>query len=131
MNLPNQVYTLSDPPVWIPEEQEPQNIVRILLYLHELADKKLPGAIAERRDLGPVPFLRVMPRPCRGVLQVELPPATGTRELRVHDVSGRLALRVAVPAGSSRAAFDLHNLQPGVYYVSAAGAGTTPVVVLR
>jgi hypothetical protein len=72
-----------------------------------------------------------MPRPCRGVLQVELPPATGTRELQVHDDCGRLVMRVAVPAGSSRAALDLHNLQPGAYYVSTAGAGTAPVVVVR
>jgi hypothetical protein len=131
MNPPNQVYTLFDPPVWIPEEQEPQDFVRILLYLHELAGKKLPGAVAERRDLGPVPSLQVMPRPCRGVLQVELPPVTGTRELQVRDVCGRLVMRVVVPAGSSRTTLDLHNLQPGVYYVSAAGAGTVPVVVVR
>jgi hypothetical protein len=40
-------------------------------------------------------------------------------------------MQVVVPAGSSRAALDLHRLQPGVYYVSAAGAGATPVVVVR
>jgi len=131
MNPPNHVYTLFDPPVWIPETQESQDFVRILLYLHELADMGLPGAVAERRDLGPVPSLQVMPRPCRGALRVELPPVTGTRELQVHDVCGRLVLRVVVPAGSPQTALDLHNLQPGVYYVSTAGAGTVPVVVVR
>jgi hypothetical protein len=131
MNPPNQVYTLSDPPVWIPQEQEWQDFVRILLYLHELAGMELPGAVAERRDLGPVPSLRVMPRPCRGVLQVELPPVTGTRELQVHDVCGRLVTRAVATAGVQRAELDLRGLQPGVYYVSAAGAGTVPVVVVR
>jgi hypothetical protein len=131
MNPPNHVYTLLDPPAWIPETQEAQDFVRILLYLHELAGMDLPGAVAERRDPVPVPSLQVMPRPCRGALQVELPPVVGTRGLQVHDVCGRLVMQVVVPAGSSRAALDLHRLQPGVYYVSAAGAGTTPVVVVR
>jgi len=131
MNPPNQVYTLLDPPVWIPQEQEPQDFVRILLYLHELAEMDLPGAVAERRDLGPVPSLQVMPRPCRGALQVELPPVTGTREFQVHDVCGRQVARATAPAGSPRATLDLHHLQPGVYYVSTAGAGTAPVVVVR
>jgi hypothetical protein len=131
MNPSNHVYTVFDPPVWIPEPQESQDFVRTLLYLHELAGKKLPGAVAERRDLVPVPALQVMPRPCRGALQVELPPVTGTRELQVHDVCGRLVARVVVPAGSAQATLDLRHLQPGVYYVSAAGAGTAPVVVVR
>ena len=131
MNPPNHVFTLSDPPVWIPEPQESQNFVRILLYLHELAGMDLPGAVAERRDLVPVPSLQVMPRPCRGALQVELPPVTGTRELQVRDVCGRLVARATAPAGSPQATLDLHRLQPGVYYVSAAGAGTIPVVVVR
>jgi hypothetical protein len=131
MNMPNQVYTMSDPPVWIPETQDAQSFVRILLYLHELADMDLPGAVAERRDLGVVPPLQVMPRPCRGVLQVEMPAVTGTRELQVHDVCGRLVLRATAPSGTARAALDLNNLQPGVYYVSAAGAGAVPVVVVR
>jgi hypothetical protein len=36
-----------------------------------------------------------------------------------------------VPAASSQTTLDLLHLQPGVYYVSAAGAGTVPVVVVR
>ena len=72
-----------------------------------------------------------MPRPCRGVLQVELSPVTGKRELQLHHVCGRLVKRVVVSAGSPQATLDLHRLQPGVYYVSTAGAGTAPVVVVR
>jgi hypothetical protein len=131
MNPANQVYTRSDPPVWIPELQELQNTVRTLLYLHELADKELPSAVAERRDFGPAASLRAFPRPCRGVLQVGLPPVNGPRELQVHDACGRRVARTVVPAGSRQSVLNLRDLRPGVYYVSAAGAGTVPVVVVR
>ena len=130
MNPENRVYTLLDPPAWIPDVQELQNSVRVLLYLHELAGMNPPG-VADRRAIGSAAPLEVSPRPCRGVLRVRLPSGTGLRELRVHDVCGRLVERTAVPAGSRDAVLDLHGLQPGVYYVSAAGAGTLPVVVVR
>jgi len=107
-----------------------QNYIRVLLYLHELADMDLPG-VAERRGIGPAPSLELAPRPCRGVLRVGLPLGLGTRELQVHDICGRLVARAVVPAGSSQATLDLHHLQPGVYYVSTAGAGTVPAVVVR
>jgi len=132
MNPVNQVYTMTLlAPAWIPESQESQNEVRVLLYLHELADKDLPGIADERRDFGSAAFLRAMPRPCRGKLQVGLPPGTGRRELRVHDACGRLVMRAVVPAGSSRVVLDLGDLQPGVYHVSAAGGGAVTVVVVH
>jgi len=132
MNPTNEVYTLVAPPGWIPELQELQNEVRILLYLHELADLDLSGTAAEERHLtfSTAP-LRVAPSPCRGMLWVALLPATAAREVRIHDVCGRLVVRTVVPPGSSRATLDLRHLQPGVYYVSAAGAGTVPVVLVR
>jgi hypothetical protein len=130
MNPANQVYSLFDPPLWIPQPQEVQNYIRVLIYLHQLADFVQPG-VTERHGAVPVASLRVSPRPCRGALQVELPLGTGPREFRIHDVCGRLAARAFAPAGSSQATLDLHDLQPGVYYVSTAGAGTVPVVVVR
>jgi hypothetical protein len=130
MNPANRVYTLSDPPAWIPQVQEPQNGVRVLLYLHELAGGNLTR-VAESRAVGPAIPLRLFPRPCRGILQVRLPQETGPNELRVHDVCGRLVARGVVRAGSAQATLDLRHLRPGVYYVSAAGAGTVPVVVVR
>jgi hypothetical protein len=130
MNPVNQTYTLSDPPAWIPPVQEFQNSVRALLYLHELAGGNLTS-VAESHAVGPATSLRALPRPCRGILQVRLPQETGPSELRVHDVCGRLVARGVVPAGSTQATLDLRHLQPGVYYVSAAGAGTVPVVVVR
>jgi hypothetical protein len=130
MNPANRVYTVLNPPAWIPEVQEVQNYIRVLIYLHELADMEMPG-VAERRGAVPAASLRLAPRPCRGVLQVGLPPGPGRRELRVHDVCGRLVAQAVVPAGSSQTTLDLRHLQPGVYYVSADGPGTVPVVVVR
>jgi hypothetical protein len=131
MNPVDQVYTLSDPPVWIPTLMELQNSVRVLLYLHELADIDLFVGLDGRRVTPPTAPIRVAPRPSRGVVQVRLPPGLAQRELRVHDISGRLVARTVLAAGRAQATLDLHYLQPGVYYVSAAGAGTVPVVVVR
>ena len=117
--------------MWVPGVQEPHDFVRALLYLHELADLYLPGAVTERRSVGLVPSLQALPCPCRGVLRVGLPSGPAKRDLQVHDVCGRLVARVVVPAGSSQATLDLHHLHPGVYYVSTAGAGTVPVLVVR
>ena len=128
MNPANTVYSLSNPPAWIPTLQELQNSVRVLLYLHELV--RNPLGVADRRTSGTAAFLQVRPRPCRGVMQVWLPTGIG-HDLRVHDVCGRLVTRTVVPPGDSEAVLDLRPLQPGVYYVSAAGAGTVPVAVVR
>ena len=130
MNPADKVYSLPNPPVWIPQIQEVQNYIRVIVYLHQLAALVPPG-VAESRGAAPAAALQVAPRPCRGVLRVGLPSGLGRRELRVHDVCGRLVARAVVPAGSSRATLDLHGLQPGVYYVSTAGAGTVPVLVVR
>jgi hypothetical protein len=131
MNPSNRVYTVPDPPTWRPEAQESQDVVRTLLYLHELADKALLPGAAERRDFRLAAPLQVAPRPCRGLLQVGLPPGAGARELRVHDACGRLVARAVVPAGNPQAVLDLRDLQPGVYFASVAGAGTVPVVIVR
>ncbi len=133
MNRSNQVYipTFFTTPRWIPETEEPQNFIRVLLYLHELADKNLSGGVAELPSVGGAASLRAFPRPCRGVLRVVLPPGMRARQLRVHDACGRLVAQAALPAASSQATLDLLHLQPGVYYVSTTGAGTVPVVVVR
>jgi hypothetical protein len=129
MNQMNRVYTLSGPPVWIPTLQELQNSVRVLLYLHELAD--ITVGIAESHEPGQAASLRAAPRPCRGLLQVGLLPGNGPREIRVYDACGRRVAQEIVPAGRTQAVLDLRGLRPGVYYVSAAGAGAVPVVVVR
>lgn len=133
MNPPNRVYTPSarmSLPTWIPETEELQNELRILIYLHELAGMGQSG-IAERSSPRTVVPLRVYPRPCREILQVGLPPGLSECELSVHDICGRLVKRTEVRAGDAPALLDLSDLRPGVYCVSASGAGTVPVVVVR
>jgi hypothetical protein len=130
MNRANRIYSTKDPPVWIPEAQEKLDLTRVLLYLHELAEQG-PPAVAERRAVVPAAALRVYPRPCRGVLQAELPEGVCARDIRVHDVSGRLVASAVVPPGRAHSELDLRGLRPGVYYVSLARAGTVPVVVVR
>jgi hypothetical protein len=131
MNPANRVYTPSDPPVWIPEVQTAQNSARVLLYLHELADMDLSGVATRPREVGPAVTLQVTPRPCRGVVALALPAATAPRGFQVHDVCGRQVKSGAIPAGTTRAELDLRDLRPGAYYVSAAGAGSAPVVIVR
>ncbi len=134
MNAANQVYALpsiSGTPVWIPESEASQNIVRVLLYLHELADMDLSGVVSGPREVGPAGTLQAMPRPCRGVLELTLPAATTPRGFQVHDVCGRLVRSGVIPAGITRAGLDLRDLGPGAYYVSATRAGTVPVVIVR
>jgi hypothetical protein len=130
MNQANRVYSLSDPPVWIPETQASQDLVRVLLYLHELAPD-LQVAAAEPREVGTTATLRAFPRPCRGLLRVELRQEARVRDLHVHDVCGRLVASATVAAGRTQATMDLRDLQPGVYYVTVSGAGTVPIVVVR
>jgi hypothetical protein len=132
MNPVNRVYTLLHPPVWIPDVQEVEDYTRVLLYLHELADLDLSGtAVDERPVARSTAPLRLMPRPCRGALQVMLPSGQGERDLLVHDVCGRLVARTVVPAERQQAVLDVRVLQPGVYYLTAAGAGTVPFTVVR
>jgi len=130
MNQPNKVYSRYYPPVWIPEAQEAQNEVRTLLYLHELAGISLTD-VAEDRVANPAASLRISPRPCPGVLRIDLQPTTGARDIRVHDVCGRLVKRGVLTAGSQRTELDLGDLRPGAYYVSVTGAGSAPVVIVR
>jgi hypothetical protein len=129
MNPANRAYTLANPPAWIPTLQELQNSVRVLLYLHELA--RNPLGVADRHASSPAASLQVWPRPCRGLLRVGLPSTTAARELRIHDVCGRLVALAVVPVGGSQAVLDVHGLQPGVYFLSTGGTGTVPVVVVR
>ena len=131
MNPVNRVYTRLNPPAWISEVQERQNCVRVLLYLHELADADLSVAVDGGRLIRPTASLQVAPRPCRGVLQVAQLPGVRPCEVVVHDACGRRVATGDVPAGRTQAQLDLRGLQTGVYYVTAAGAGTVPVVVAR
>ncbi|HTW90332.1 MAG TPA: hypothetical protein VMH22_01305 [bacterium] len=134
MNPANRVYgDMSNPPVWIPQVQEVQDEVRVLLYLHELADQEPTLGTRRPQRQGqrlPSTLLRVGTSFPRGELSVTLPAANSKRAVTVHDACGRLIRQAVVPAGRRKATLDLNDLPSGVYYVSATGAGTEPFVVI-
>jgi hypothetical protein len=116
MNPENHIYSLSDPPAWIPEAEESNELCRDILYLHELADSVFQDAISSRPSpiaLRPSPF-SVSPNPCRGSATIRFSSLLPTpHSLSVYDASGRLALTQPVPSSS----FILHtsSLRAGVY----------------
>jgi hypothetical protein len=90
MNPENRVYSLSEPPAWIPETQESQTPVRVLLYLHELA-RMTPGA-----GTGDTPGGQVRSRHRPAVVRAE----TEGPQLEVRDAAGRrIAGRQGLAAG--------------------------------
>jgi len=109
--------------------REPPRLRPALLYLHELADLYLPGAVTERRSVG-------LARPCRpavslpGVLRVGLHrPRQARPPGSTMSAAGWLRAWLCRPA-VRRATLDLHHLAPGVYYVSTAVRARVPVVVV-
>jgi hypothetical protein len=103
MNPENQTYTVSDPPLWIPEVEERHNICRELIYLHELADGDFQGAISSRPSSPaprPSPF-SIFPNPCRGSATIRLSsPLPTPHSLSVYDASGRLVSSFIVHGSS-------------------------------
>jgi hypothetical protein len=141
MNPANRTYTLSDPPVYIPETQEVQNVPRILLYLHELARLQFPPSAFRSSpcpsSLAAGPALELFPNPvANGSVRVHLRlprghdpkrfasgpcPLTDAR-LRFFDASGRQAAAHGLTAARSRlqdSVFDLRisDLPPGIYFL--------------
>ncbi len=120
MNSPNRVYSLSDPPVWIPDAEERNRICREILYLHEVADPSFIEAVSDPSSTSHItrsaPSLLVSPNPCHGTATVRLsgPSSSVLRSsLAVYDVSGRLLLKSTVRSSS----FSLRtsSLPPGIY----------------
>jgi hypothetical protein len=140
MNPVNQTYTLGDPPVWIPEVQEVQNVPRILLYLHELARLQFPPTAirtsARPSSLAPGPALELSPNPvANGSVRVHYRlPRAGVARLRFFDTSGRQVrqspeLRASSHPGGGApdSAVDLRvsDLPPGIYFLQLTSEGFT------
>ena len=101
MNPEDKTYSVSNPPVWIPEAEERNMICRDILYLHELADSTFYEAVASS-PLTPHPssLFSVYPNPCHSsaVLHLTTGPLDHSTTLRVFDVSGRLVIREPIPS---------------------------------
>ncbi len=70
--------------------------------------------------------LTVWPNPAHGTVQIQAP--TGTRNVQVLDVTGRVVLLLEAQAPDGRGTFSVAGLKPGVYVV-CAGSGRRRLVV--
>ncbi|MBL7113145.1 MAG: T9SS type A sorting domain-containing protein [Bacteroidales bacterium] len=55
------------------------------------------------------------PNPASGNFTVELPDNTGSTEIQLFDLTGRLQLTKRIPAGQGKAIVDVSPLNPGIY----------------
>ncbi|MCX6842523.1 MAG: hypothetical protein NTX53_09620 [candidate division WOR-3 bacterium] len=124
MNPENKTYTVSDPPLWIPEAEERHLICRELLYLHELAGSDFTGVATNSSLIVHRPSFSVFPNPCRSsaVLHLTAGSLDHSTTLRVFDASGRLVLSQPIPSSS----FILHPCAQASTYCAS-----TQTVVLR
>ncbi len=127
MNPANRVYTVSDPPEWIPELQQTQNGLRWLLYLHELAGGD-PAPVRAGPTVG-VTGRRLLPsaNPVRaGTGLAVTGPVRGP--LLVVDASGRQVARLP---GRSSGAFSEYrwpaDVAPGCYWLLADNPAVAPL----
>jgi len=102
MNPRNHVYTVSDPPAWIREQEERHRICREILYLHELADSGFTGIASNTPPAAVRPSFSVFPNPCRasGVVHLNAGPLDRPATLRIFDASGRLVSSFIVRGSS-------------------------------
>jgi hypothetical protein len=144
MNPANRTYTVSDPPVWIPEIQDSlQTLPRTILYLHELAQQEVVTAVRGRYrtlpDVRPPTLLSVWPNPCRGSLGLQLAddtfllvsgPGEKTRQgkrsctISICDIAGRTVKALSLGL-SARACLDVNDLPDGVYFCRARTTETS------
>jgi hypothetical protein len=132
MNPENQTYTVSGPPLWIPEAEERHNICRELLYLHELADGNFPGAVTSPSFIVHRSSFSVSPNPCRGSVRISSSSFIVHRSsLSVYDASGRL-VHSSFGIRTSPFRLDLRSMPAGVYVIRLDSDGrfaTTRLVV--
>jgi hypothetical protein len=130
MNPANQTYTISDPPVWIPEVQEVQNVPRILLYLHELARLQSPStAIQDPKSKiqNSSPLLEVFPNPVAngGVTVRYRLPRAGIARLRFFDAAGRQVGAATSLRLEASGIVPLDGLPPGIYFLQLTSGDFT------
>ena len=129
MNPENHVYSLSSPPVWIPDAEERNRICREILYLHELADNGFPEATSDPSTFDinssklAIPPLLVSPNPCHGsaLLRLTAGPLDQSTTLRIFDAAGRL--RSTFPVRNSSFVLRTSSLHAGVYLLRLDSGG--------
>jgi hypothetical protein len=83
MNGENVVYTVSQPPEWISEDEEANLLCRELLYLHELETRSFPGAISGSSSIVPRSLFSVFPNPCHASVRIRISPQLQTANCKL------------------------------------------------
>lgn len=120
MNPANTIYTLGQPPEWLPEDEEGHLACRELLYLHELAGRSF-SAVDEQRSLHPAPMLELAPNPTHSSVTARLSHRTAaSAEMAVYDAVGRHVRTIEGATGTltwNLADEDGRRVRSGVYLV--------------
>jgi hypothetical protein len=131
MNPANLTYSQSSPPEWIPEIQQVQNLPRVILYLHELAQKDLLIGITAPDALLARTRLTASPNPFRQSVTIR---GAGLMRVRIYDRTGRLTRMLS---GHDALVWDGRDgqgrlLRPGVYFAqSDPRAGAASIMLVR
>jgi len=129
MNHVNAVYTVAEPPAWIPEDQEPHIGIRELIYLHELAALDVHPGLAARREVPCLTLLHALRSPVPVHEPVRIAGPAGMR-LLIWNSSGRRvgACREAAPG---RYVWEPAEAPTGCYWFGpASGSGAQPAKVI-
>jgi hypothetical protein len=122
LNPANATYSLSNPPNWIPEEEEVHLTCRVLLYLRELADRSFAGVGSASFPV-PAASLSVFPNPCHGSTTVRLSSLLAPHSfLSVYDASGR-QVQSSFDIRTQSYRLDLGSMPAGVYLLRLNEAG--------
>jgi hypothetical protein len=126
MNEQNRVYTIQDPPAWVPENQTVHQQMREALYLHELARMDYTGQ-QEPQPLRSRPELRLETNPARSGARVRVM-LSRPAQVGVWNSDGTL---VAVCRLQDRtAAWNTGKAAAGCYWLRPLDGGTGVKLVL-
>jgi len=118
MNAENRTYSVSDPPRWIPETEERNQVCREIIYLHELADMDFTAIGSGSSSIVHRSSLSVSPNPCRRSAVIRFSPQLQTANCKlvtIYDASGRAVLESPIAIRQSPFALDVRSVPAGVY----------------
>jgi len=119
MNEPNQVYTIQDPPNWVPEDQTVHQNIREALYLHELARMDYTGQ-QEPESPRPHPELSLETNPVRAGSPVRV---MAPRPVQVGIWDSRGSLVGVCRDQGMTAVWNTEGVVSGCYWVRPLGGG--------
>ncbi len=140
MNQPNLIYTVGDPPEWIPEQQEPHIGLRYLLYLHELAEMDVPVGTRQEAAVRLAGGLRAVMNPVPGHQPVRVRGSDPHGTVRVWNSCGQLVAECRADDRQADATQYTYTWDrrltrggravPGCYWFGSVGTGPSVKLVL-